>query len=182
MSRTFKNLIALFVISFIYLLVLGMGLQHYINFIPSFGWKAFSLISSLTLGLAIAVYAKPYMYRPEPLKKLIGMAVVTWVSALPFYFVSAYGIGPVATSIFHTTLEKDIYGMKGYYDGYYQVDDYYVTTSDLVKNTPVKIYITRKEYKSGHKDVRMHLTLKKSFFGMAVERYTFLSENPNLKK
>jgi hypothetical protein len=162
-------------IAFLYYFLCMFGFRHYINFLPSSSWTTISIILSMVLGLICSLL----FYQPSKLDRKTAW-YVTWSTvfcSLVFYNLIAYGLGPAATYFSSTLTTKNIAGRKVYMSSSKSASDYYIDTYDLPTSLFAKLYITESEFDSIPNDVRMHITLKQSFFGMAVENYTFLPNN-----
>jgi protein-disulfide isomerase len=190
----------LLVVAVIYLFALSAGFSHYLNFLPSDEWTKISAALSLVLALASAVIVTPVLSALNQScislqtgnnnKKFIsrggvaiggfwGKTLSVLLSGVCFYNLLAFGVGPAATALSYTTIEKDIVGTKAYQSNRRSANDYYIKTTDLPVGDFAKFYITRNEYDTGPNDVRVHVTLRQSDFGMAIERYTISRAPPS---
>jgi hypothetical protein len=153
--------------------------SHHLNFFPSSRWTTMSI--ELSIGLTFAFSTLFFISdfkRVDDGIKTIDKRAVMWMvlCSLVLYGLFAYGIGLTATALSYTTVEtveRDIEGIKTKSCGRGGCN-FYIKTDDLPEGIFAQLYITESEFNSIPQEVRMHVTLKRSFFGMAVQRYTFL--------
>jgi len=172
-------------ILFICMVLIQQGPSQQANFVPSPVWNVISILISPLFGPSYWTVRK-YLdkYSSGQLKifenkffsliSFFGFLIYLGLSSLPAYFMLAQVLASAVTSEFYTTVEKDISGTKAFSSGTSRAyNRYYIKTPDLAKGSYEKIYITYDEFSSINNKVRMHVSLRKSILGTAIESYSF---------
>jgi len=177
-------------ILYIFVIMIRQGSIQQANFVPSPIWYVIFILISPLFGPAYWTMRK-YLdkYFNGQLKifenkfltliSISGFLIYLVLVSFPAYFLLEYVLAPAVTSQFYTTVEKDISGTKGYrVSGTAKyLNRYYIATPDIYEGNYENLYITYDEFASINNKVRMHVTFKQSFFGMAVQSYIFLPSN-----
>jgi hypothetical protein len=160
----------------------AFGFRHYLSFFPSSSWTTISIITALVLGFSFSVpcYFTPALDQFSNVYKEIAVRAILTVAGFGFLFcgIFVYIVGPAVTHFSSATIEKTIAGTKIRESGASRSPCYYyIDTADLPEGAFAKLYITESEFDSIPNEVRMHVTLKQSFFGMTVESYSFILDH-----
>jgi hypothetical protein len=97
----------------------------------------------------------------------------TLIGSFIGYNFLAYGIGPAMNYFSSTISTKDITGRAAQRIHSKSATDYYIDAPGLPECCIAKFYITSDEYYSIPQSVHAHVTLKQSFFGSTIEKYSF---------
>lgn len=166
--------IMLFVIAAVYTFLILYGLNRFVNFLPSRDWVYISMGLGLALGMICHTPATIFMSNAgnnATAKSPLRPVFYGLIGSFLFYILLAYGVGPAATALCGTLIEKDIHGVPYYSHSRHGLDDYYINTPDLPDYPFSYIHLSENEFNQG--TGRMHVTFKQSFFGLLVEHYSW---------